>query len=406
MQIFDISTEHKLPNIGYWFDPNTNKPEFYYKFDKLQLLKTELNNTKSLLDPIYENPDTAKKYEKINKIIRSYDLLKGKNGILVSEYGAEIVTNAWLKMYENMSIFIDLFKSDVNSLHIAEAPGNFLLAINHYVHTQTKIKWNWLASSYKNVYTREKTEPGLYLDDCYGLIRNYPDNWIFGADNDGDITSVNNIKSFKRNIYNMPNHNINFLTSDVKYVPKNNDYLEEENINIPVQFGHTLASLHLLEKSGACMLKEFSIFESTSVSLLYLLANCFEKLYIIKPVTSRMNNSEMYVCGINYTKITDIKMERLFEIMDYIRYKNQNFPAIFMKSDIPNIFYEKIYTFSKILANQQIKAIKQNITNFHLYSDKSQETVVKNYRSTNEKIVNEWIKNNNIKYMEQKYKML
>lgn len=100
----------------------------YYQLDSLQLLKIKLNDVKSKLN---------------NYVIEDWSLHTRRQDPageipwrLKSETKAEFVTIAWCKMYECLGRFPELVKGPkINSLHLCEAPGAFIAALNHYLQT-------------------------------------------------------------------------------------------------------------------------------------------------------------------------------------------------------------------------------------------------------------------------------
>jgi hypothetical protein len=384
-------------------------PEYSYQYPELRKIKDALNKTKHTMDEFRRTPKDDQYFSRFTDTVRPHDPLRGRNGILAAEFGAEIVTNAYLKMYETM-MFIDpglekLAKKReeddriFRTLHIAEAPGNFMLAINHYLKTNYPIlKWEWMASSWRNINNPVRgADPSTinthYLEDQYGLIAQHKDRWIFGADGDGDITSPANLRAFKQEVDKRYGGTLNFMTSDVKYVPMNVNFDEEENINKPVHMGHLLCALMSLSAGGNMMLKEFTIFESSSVALLYLAASCFDQLLIIKPETSRPANSEIYILGLGYHPLSPIDIERLLEIMNYIRPLNNEHgsPAILRKKDIPEEFIEQIIKISDKLAKSQIEQLEKNVSLYKKYKLTPLNKVREDFYKTGEKASREWI---------------
>jgi len=75
-------------------------PEYDYQYPELLQIKREINDSKKRLDNL--TPTDLKQYAAIVARTRLHDTLRGKRGILAIKYNAEVVTNAWLKMYEMM----------------------------------------------------------------------------------------------------------------------------------------------------------------------------------------------------------------------------------------------------------------------------------------------------------------
>jgi hypothetical protein len=437
MFVYDISLteKSKLPPLHSWLSPKyngpgdyasreaagtlpegVNKPEnwkddfpgYNYTYDDNLELKAKLNAEKNRITPIRSTPASDKKFNAVSTACNRYEDLRGRNGVLVRQYGAEIVTNAWMKMYECMDVIRapllnKLTKTpsrDFNTFHIAEAPGNFMVAINHYMFSHfPQVTWNWAANSYRDLYSHRS----FYLSDTYGLMKNYKDDWIFGADGDGDITSPANLRSFANEIEKRFENGLHFVTSDVKFVPPDSNYDEEEWQNIPVQMGHMIASLMTLKKGGAMMLKEFTYFEAPKTSHLYLLAHCFTKLLVVKPETSRAANSEVYLIGIGYKKnLSELQIMKLLDEMQYVRYMVDSSPSIFKRDDIPESFVKRVHELNAALVEKQIPAISRNVSLFQQYEDVPYQEICKDMSSLRAKSAQEWVKKYGIKDLPQK----
>jgi cap2 methyltransferase len=361
-------------------------PMYRYGWTELLELKTRLNACKRQLDPYQD----SKRYSLVTDMIRLHDDLRGPSGLVVRKFGGEIVTNAWLKMYELCKFLTPLLPTGkrnkrINSFHIAEAPGNFMLAINHFFSQYDRIEWSWHANTY-----RTDGDASTYLSDQYGLISAYSDRWLWGADGNGDITSEANIRSFRRSLRDP----IMFITSDVKYVPEVVSFDEEENINVPVHFGHTLTSLALLEKGGIAILKEFTFFEAQSISLLWILTHCFKDVSIVKPITSRPANSEVYLVCTGYKKnLTDTEMARLFDILRYIRSMNteDGSPAIFLQDDIPTAFVNRVVNIMTELVDEQCNQINRNLELFKAYNGMPMEEIKSEFSSSRHAAATSWL---------------
>lgn len=342
-------------------------------------LKTLLNKTKSQLDNINQSF-----YNKIVKVSNLYTDLQDR----IRELGGEVVTNAWLKMWEICFAIDDIFPekdmAPFSSLHVAEAPGNFILAINHYLYNyHQNVKWTWFASTYK-----EESDTSGYLGDKYGLMRNYPNHWVFGKDDNGDITSENNIKTFIKD-------KVSLYTSDVKYVPQNNNYNEEENINIPVHVGHLLGALWNLAKGGTMVLKEFTLLETSSVCLLYIMCYCFGQVQLFKPDTSKKSNSEIYIIGTNYKRnLKEKEFIKLFEYLNLIRFKNTpaGCEALFQIADLNQKWLDDLYKVNKKITERQINELNQDVHHYNIYKGLNYDQLNKKYEPIRIKTVETWLK--------------
>lgn len=410
-------------------------PEYFWEIDELQRLKKVMNKAKDQLTPIQLHD--GNRFHRFQSEYRGYDMLKGSKGILVREYGAEVVTNAWLKMYE-LAKFLDPTwariektktretSARLNTLMLAEAPGNFIVAMNHYLQMEHRpIHWDWLANSYRDPLivgktggqdrkdqssrTREFREqrsrggPGEtgYLGDKYGLMARFPDRWLYGPDCDGDITSVNNIRGFQASMAtrNWAQGRADLVTSDVKYVPDPPNYDEEELTNRAVQTGHFVASLACLKPKGTAILKEFSHLEGSSVAQLYLAGSYFQSVRIVKPLTSKGPNSETYLVLEGFKGITDEQLQRFYDYLTYIRYMNfsqvNGCPAMLPLSQVPAKFVKRVVEMQTVLVEEQIQELKQMLAAFEEYKrgNFDQATAAK----ASDKLVADWIKSTGVK---------
>ena len=432
MFVYDLSCAKKtsLPDISEWLTPRfdglgnllfdqyhhphnfkTDFPEYVYTYDELLIMKNKLNSEKSALNTI-----TSRNYNRITNCFRSHNLLKSPNGILCREYGAEIVSNSWLKMYELMTylqkslIKVNSSKNKkYNTCHFAESPGNFLLAINHYLKINyPKIEWNWLANSYRSLYL-DGFKKSNYLDDQYGLIKQYKRKWMFGSDGDGDITSPSNIISFKQETLKYFKGNVHFVTSDVKYVPTQINYDEEENYNISAHLGQLLCALTILSPGGTMILKKFTFYESSSISLLFIMSTCFDKLLVVKPETSKPANSEVYLVGLGYkANLSELQINHLLNILNYIRNLNNEYgpPAIFKKNDIPISFVKKIIDMNRILCENQIIGLRYDINLYMKYRTTGINKIYKDFSKIRDEVAQNWIDKMQIQILNKNDRML
>lgn len=350
---------------------------------KLQDLKIKLNSCKGEIDAV-----NNKNYAKITDLIRLHDNLRGRNGIVKKMYNAEIVTNAWLKMWE-LSEFI-FINPEFSSFHLAEAPGNFILALHHRIKTEyPKTKWTWKANSY--------ILPGkTYIYDNYGLMKKYPKNWDYGFDNTGDITSIVNLRTWNEQ------ENYDLITSDVKFVPENIDFDEEERNNIQVHTAHVIAALCMTKPGGRFILKHLTLFEKHSMVLLQILHEYSRKLILIKPETSRPANSEVYIVGILHEQPSIEFKNTLFSLLE----SGVAYGKFVENFELNPDFINNIYKIQKNLVRLQCQEINRNLSFFHKYKNHNYAEIRYMMNSQRENTAREWIKKYKIRYLNNKFKLL
>ena len=81
---------------------------------------------------------------------------------------------------------------------------------------------------------------------------------------------------------------------------------------------------HYLLQGGNFVVKMFTMFESETVCMLYLLSICFHQIEVFKPATSKEGNSEVYVVCCNFEKTSWLEKflaeQQVCIIAKYFRY--------------------------------------------------------------------------------------
>jgi 23S rRNA U2552 (ribose-2'-O)-methylase RlmE/FtsJ len=318
-----------------------------------------------------EKSDEKKK--EIMRLTRYYKKIKtsklNKGGLAkeVTEIsGATFVTQAWLKMYEIMNTFelFDKKKRTVKTFHLCEAPGAFILAINHYLKTKTPVdNFDWYAQSLNPNSKKIVSEYGRVFGsgDPTGLLNQYPDRWIWGKDGTGDITKPENIISYKKHC-----ENIDFMTIDCGV-----GHVRDAN---PVTYAQIVFLLTNLPKGKNFVMKMFQPFlPKIKISLYYLLYKHFEVLHFYKPLQNQIS-SEFYVIGINYDPIS--KKEKI-KMLKFMRKFNPD--KGFIKK-IPESFVKQLELASQKLTDQYVHEIERQIyyiDNLEYIDDKHRELLEK-----------------------------
>lgn len=243
-------------------------------------LKNKLNVTKSKLDDIYKSKYAV-------GVMISFDPFVSHKYKIANNINAYNVTNAWLKGYELFYHF-NLIPSSGKFVYFDNAsfPGSFILAANHYVRTQTNIdNFQWYGSSLLT---------GNKLNDDFDLKKNYPCNWLMNENNNGDITNINNIIDYQKQLTKDGERIVNLYTCDLG-MDCGDKYNEQEVIHFNANICQIICGLLTLKSGGNMAVKHFTIFEPFTISYISLLSLLFNETYITKPLTSKRTNSEIYI---------------------------------------------------------------------------------------------------------------
>ena len=271
--------------------------------------------------------------------------------ILKQNYCAEMVTNAWLKMYEILHLIPNILNSQsLNSFHICEAPGAFISSLNHFVAYNKFRKWKWIAQTLK------PTDPTA-LEDHYGLIQKYPNNWLWGSerDNSGDITHTEVIKWYQSKC-----KDINLITADggIRLDPL---MINEQELQMSkIILGEVITILACLQINGNAIIKMFlPMSEPLTISLVYLLTIYFNEVFVTKPQSSHSDNSEIYLILIGYKGIPKHTLETLYQLLNDI-VNDEITTKTLLFQEIPHVFMKSYTKIINSYINRQIQSLSRS----------------------------------------------
>lgn len=154
--------------------------------------------------------------------------------------------------------------------------------------------YDWVGSSYL-----PSDQSKDYLDNRYGYYQKYRHHWTMRPESDGDMTNLENINYLHITYGNT----FDFYSSDAG-LGVESDFNDQEELKSQLHTGCDLAALRLLRTRGWIILKQYTLFKRKPI-ITFLQYCCFEKLFLVKPVTSRPYNSELYIVVINFKGETD-----------------------------------------------------------------------------------------------------
>jgi 23S rRNA U2552 (ribose-2'-O)-methylase RlmE/FtsJ len=339
-------------------------------------------------------------YDKLKKHLRFYE--KSLNILLMERFNTgvpikrgKIVTHpsrAWIKMYEIAEVtkLIPKKSDKYKSLCFCEAPGNFILAINHFIKTKTEIKkFDWIAQSY-NPNTKSGRDFHVLGDD-YDLMKKYPEKWDFGPKNTGDVTDSDNIKYYGT-VYN----DVDLLTSDC-----GTDWSGDDLISSKLMYGQLLFILNNLPKGKNFVIKYYIPFihYPAQLALFYIIYQSFKEVSFYKPLQNAWSH-EFYLIGKKYKGLSGEQLEPLFEIMD--NYNPYMSPIDLNK--LPEEFMKQIEKVSKDVVDRFVFYIERYIYYLDIIENGKKpnfDVVDKHIKLRNE----EWISEFKIKKISDKDKM-
>ena len=223
-------------------------------------------------------------------------------------YGFPAATNATLKMHEiiiQMGL-IDCASGGVRAFCDAELPGAFIMAINHFVRTMCPAAaFDWVGSSYFPAAAAASGDATI-LGDQYGLYAQNRGHWLMGPrpnamppgepDVSGDLTDADTVARLADAVHARFAAGATLATSDAG-IDVSEDYSKQESLTARLNYGQVLAAALALAPGGHLVTKTYTFTAPFSRSVVALVAALFDESYVVKPLTSRPSNSEVYVVG-------------------------------------------------------------------------------------------------------------
>lgn len=314
------------------------------KYRKLDLEK-ELIAAKNEMDEFHKGD--SKKVNYYNAVTKLLDQLKFFSSKEVQKrvHIGGSITNAWMKCWEMIHTFDLVPKEQFTIFCNAEFPGAFILALNHYIQTQSdeiprkKQKYQWYANS---LWPGDKKDT---LKDSFGLYKKYPQNWLMNAENGGSVIDPKMIDIIEKRLQNK----VDLYTSDVG----NEDNEETEAL---LNLGQVICGLKTLKQGGTMVCKMILFFTPFNMSLLQVLTNLFDKFYVTKPMASRPASSEIYIVGKGYKKDQSV-IDTLMSIL--VSWNSETIKSFIVP--VKEDFYTQMAYALNVIYGRQIRFLKKNM---------------------------------------------
>jgi 23S rRNA U2552 (ribose-2'-O)-methylase RlmE/FtsJ len=322
------------------------------------------------------------------------------------------INNSFLKLWEILDTFklISHNASKFKVLHLCEAPGQMIVCTRYWVEQNCEKlsanmnNYDWMANSLNpyNYDTRTKYSKkfGNVFSDNYGLIKDNYDKWLWGSDNTGDITNVNNIKSIMNTVKkqwleeNSSNSNkLDLIISDGSIsLNMNSLYIQKLDLS------QLLTVISCSSIDGNCCVKHYipyknindvgnssdsihTTVESSSffIGYLYMYYSVFDSISLYKPNTSNPNNGEFYVIGKGFKGIDEEQLKNLMSILSQFTLNS----CIIEKEHIPETFISQINNFLESMSNINILAIEKQNLLLTCYKNLGEDELENKYEETN-----------------------
>jgi len=356
-----------------------DEPIANYKLNVSLTLNSYLNTVKQQIDDNCDTWDHIKKYTNPYEFIHT--IIPNNKG---SVSKLKPLSRSFYKMIEisNMLHLLDDYKdTNINTFHLAEGPGGFIEAMT-FLRKNENDKYNGmtLVNSDPNVPGWNKSK--FFLDTNKNV------NIEYGPSGTGDLFDVDNLK----HCLTTYNNSMNIITADGGF-DFSIDFNKQEILATNLLFAQVSFAFAMQKTNGHFVLKIFDIFTKTTTDIIYLLSTMYKQVFIVKPNTSRMANSEKYiVCkyfkGTNPTLINKI-------IHQYHKLKEHEYIASILDSNLDLYYLNKLEEYNAIFGQQQIENISSTI---NLMSYKNKNDKLELFKKNNIYKCIQWCEKHNIPY--------
>jgi hypothetical protein len=253
---------------------------------------------------------------------------------------------------------------------------------------------------YNFVYSTKKGNernfgPPSWFKGTQFLKKNKHVSIEYGSTNDGDINKVDNLKYIMDKYAN----SMDLVTGDGGF-DFSSDYNHQEQNVYKLLFSQVIYALTLQKYNGIFILKMFDLFHYYSVELLYLLSLFYKDVYICKPNTSRIANSEKYIVCIGYKYVSSqIMFHTFIQAMSEIHIiGNMNHQRLLsiLKLPISVTFINEVEEANTILGQQQIENINFTLSLSH--NNLRNKSMLENLSTKHKNMCIQWCKTNKIPY--------
>ena len=343
-------------------------------------------------------------WHSVKKLTNTYEMVHTHNKSIAYYIP---VSRSYFKIIEILHEF-ELFKnfndSPITIVSVAEAPGGFIEYMAKYrIHMEDRIygltlkgdnssvpSWQRLHNSLNKMHNKSHASLNCGNKSNFSSNNGNKSNVSLNSGNKSNISlncdNKSNISLNYGNMYNIDEiiHFISKIGKKASIVTADGGFDYTTNFNYQEQesyrliYSEILTALMVQEVGGNFVCKIFDIFSVLSLKMVYLIHCLYEKVYIYKPKTSRLANSEKYLVAIGFKGISKVFLAKLTNIhSNWIDSENRG--VIDLSGIVlPSNFIQSIFVFNKNYVQSQIdninltlsmiitppsKAVYQKITN-------------------------------------------
>ena len=210
---------------------------------------------------------------------------------------------------------------------------------------------------------------------------------INGDDGTGDILKLVNYKYCKEHFMN----SVDIITADGG-IDVSNDFNKQEKLVSKLLIAEIIYAVTMQKRGGYFILKIFDIFSKLTVDMLYLLSCLYNEVYITKPNTSRMANSEKYIVCKNFLLDDSTMLYNAF-CNEFSKLDTLGEICSILNLEHDYYFLNKIEESNAIIGQQQLESYNQII---NIFKNKNKEEKIESLKRSHIQKCIQWCEKNQI----------
>lgn len=308
-------------------------------------LKRYLTSAKMQIDSCPNEWDRWKKYTNPYEYIHT-QVPGGRSSVC----RLKPLSRSFFKMVETCKThkLLEGFDRPIKTFHFAEGPGGFIEAIATLRNEPKDLYIGMtLVDEHPAVPGWKKTQQFLEKNPNVSIYT--------GKTDTGDMTQPTNLRA----CYEEHKSSCDIVTGDGGF-DFTSDFDHQEVMSTHLILCQVAFAIAVQRKGGSFLIKMFDTFTSPSVEILYLLSILYDSVYLFKPNTSRVANSEKYiVCkGFRLDDTRNIVIA-LYHVMQ--GYNDGTYLKKLLSIDVPYSFSVKVEEYNAIYGQQQVECISTTI---------------------------------------------
>ena len=231
----------------------------------------------------------SRRWDQCKRFTNEYELVFTSSAEFPGVVSHAPISRSFFKLWELLHDVPELASRDapMKAAFVAEGPGGFIESFIRYRSARRRHAAHQPCDQLHGMtlISRHKNVPGWKVQGAAGVVLHR------GADGTGDLYRLANIDALCNEV---GEGTCDLVTADGGF-DFSGDFNNQEDASLRLLLCEVYAATRLQRAGGAFVLKVYDVHSLATMRLLYALRECYARMRITKPLTSRPANSEKYV---------------------------------------------------------------------------------------------------------------